>query len=291
MKRLFFMVHHALEARSEHNLEEIFLGHESAFRMGEWVLLTAQKGKKWLVKVEEASFSCHLGMIMMGDIVGRKEGDCLETHNGAKLFLFRPTLEEYLFTMIRPTQIIYPKDLSAMVFYGDIRPGDTVVESGIGSGAMTLALLRALGGSGQLISVEKRLKFALQSRENICKFFGQHPSNHQIIIADIQDFHLNKKVDRVFLDLPEPWHCIGSVAHILRQGGLLVNLSPNVGQVQLVFKELKAHGFANVRTFELMKRDWLVDERRARPIDRMVAHTGFITVAKMTPRSFSEDCG
>lgn len=291
MKRLFFMVHHAIEARSEHNLEEILLGPESVFQMGEWVLLTAQKGKKWLVKVEEASFSCHLGIIMMGDIVGREEGDCLETHNGAKLFLFRPTLEEYLFTMIRPTQIIYPKDLGAIVFYGDIRPGDTVLESGIGSGAMTLALLRALGGSGQLISVEKRLPFALQSRENICKFFGQHPSNHQIIIADIQDFRLNKKVDRVFLDLPEPWHCIGSVAQILRQGGLLVNLSPNVGQIQLVFKELKAHGFANIRTFELMKRDWMVDERRARPIDRMVAHTGFITVAKKTPRSFTEDCG
>jgi len=262
----------------------------STFRMGEWVLLTAQKGKKWLVKVEEATFSCHLGMIRMGDVAGKEEGDYLETHNGAKLFLFRPTLEEYIFTMERPTQIIYPKDLSAIVFFGDIRPGDTVIESGIGSGAMALALLRAMSGSGQLISVEKRLKFAMQSRENIYKFFGYHPPNHQIIIADIHDFRLNTKVDRVFLDLPEPWHCIGSVAQILRQGGLLVSLSPNVGQIQLVFKELKTHGFANVRTFELLKRDWLVDERRARPIDRMIAHTGFITVAKKTPQFLSEDC-
>jgi tRNA (adenine57-N1/adenine58-N1)-methyltransferase catalytic subunit len=261
----------------------------STFHLDEWVLLTAQKGKKWLVRVEDAPFSCHLGIIHMRDVVGKQEGDCLETHNGAKFFLFRPTLEEYIFTMNRPTQIIYPKDLSAMVFYGDIRPGDTILESGIGSGALTLALLRAMRESGQLISVEKRLKFALQSRENIYKFFGHHPPNHQIIIADIQDFCINTWVDRVFLDLPEPWHCIGSVGQILRQGGLLISLSPNVGQIQLVFKELKAHGFANIRTFELLKRDWLVDERRARPIDRMIAHTGFITVAKKTPYLLSDD--
>jgi tRNA (adenine57-N1/adenine58-N1)-methyltransferase len=257
--------------------------------MGEWVLLTAQKGKKWLVKVEDAGFFCHLGMIQMGDVAGKEEGDFLVTHNGAKLYLFRPTLEEYIFTMERPTQIIYPKDLSAMVFFSDIRPGDTVIESGIGSGAMALALLRAMSGSGRLISVEKRLKFALQARENIYKFFGHHPSNHEIIIADIQDVWLNTKADRIFLDLPEPWHCIGSVGQHLRQGGVLISLSPNVGQIQLVFKELKAHGFANVRTFELLKRDWLVDERRARPIDRMIAHTGFITIAKKTPQSLAED--
>ena len=261
----------------------------SAFRIGEWVLLTAQKGKKWLVRVEEAPFSCHLGMIQMRDVVGREEGEYLETHKGAKFFLFRPTLEEYIFTMERPTQIIYPKDLSAMVFYGDIRPGDTVLESGIGSGALSLALLRALRESGQLISVEKRLKFALQSRENIYKFFGHHPPNHQIIVGDIQDFSIRTQVDRIFLDLPEPWHCIGSVAPQLRQGGLLVNLSPNVGQIQLVFRELKTHGFANIRTFELLKRDWLVDERRARPTDRMIAHTAFLTVAKKTPSLLADD--
>ena len=261
----------------------------SNFRIGEWVLLTAQKGKKWLVKVEEAPFSCHLGTIQMQEVAGKGEGEHLETDQGARLFLFRPTLEEYIFTMERPTQIIYPKDLSVMVFYGDIRPGDTVLESGIGSGALALALLKAMGERGRLISVEKRQRFAEQSRENICKYFGHHPVNHHLIIGDVQDFSLKAKVDRIFLDLPEPWHCIGSLAQLLHQGGLLVSLSPNVGQIQLVFKELKAHGFANIRTFELLKRDWLIDERRARPIDRMVAHTGFITVAKRTPHLFSND--
>jgi len=255
----------------------------SKFHVGEWVLLTAQKGKKWLVKVEEAPFSCHLGTIQMREVAGKEEGDYLETHKGARLFLFRPTLEEYIFTMNRPTQIIYPKDLSAIVFYGDVRSGDTILESGVGSGALALALLKAMGGKGCLISVEKRERFAEQARENIFKYFGYHPANHHLIIGDIQDFSLKTKVERIFLDLPEPWHCIGSIAQLLQQGGLLVSLSPNVGQIQLVFKELKTHGFANIRTFELLKRDWLIDERRARPIDRMVAHTGFITVAKKTP--------
>ncbi|NLI82371.1 MAG: tRNA (adenine-N1)-methyltransferase [Deltaproteobacteria bacterium] len=253
------------------------------FQMGESVMLTSQKGKKWLVRIDDTPFSCHLGAIHMKDVLGREEGEHLETHKGAKLFLFRPSLEDYIFTMVRKTQIIYPKDLGAIVFHGDIRHDDLIIESGIGSGALSMALLRALGENGTLISVEKRPEFALQASENIAKFFGRAPSNHQVIVADIQDFSLNALADRVFLDLPEPWHAIGPVAGLLRQGGLLLSLSPNIGQVQLVYRELKAHGFAAMNTFELMKRDWMVDERRARPKDRMIAHTGFITVAKKTP--------
>lgn len=252
----------------------------TTFGMGEWVALTSQKGKKWLVRIEDAPFSSHLGFVHMGEVLGKEEGDWVETNKGAKLLLFRPTLEDYIFSMKRKTQIIYPKDLGAMIFYGDIRPGLLILESGVGSGALSLALLRALGEHGKIISVEKRPEFAAMASENICKFFGRKPRNHEIVVADIQDFSLTAKVDRVFLDLPEPWHAIASLSRLSAQGALLVSLSPNVGQVQLMYKELKANGFANITTFELLKRDWMVDERRARPIDRMIAHTGFITVAK-----------
>ncbi|NSW87008.1 MAG: tRNA (adenine-N1)-methyltransferase [Syntrophobacteraceae bacterium] len=255
----------------------------SAFRPGEWALLISQKGKKWLVKVEDAPYSSHLGTVQMRDVQGKEEGEFLETNKGAKLYLFRPTLEDFIFTMKRQTQIIYPKDLGAMVFHGDIQPGQTILESGIGSGALTLALLRALCGTGRLISVEKRPEFARLARSNITRFFGRHPDNHEIVVGDIQDFAMTVKADRIFLDLPEPWHAVGPVSVLLRQGGILVSLSPNIGQVQLVHKELKASGFANVWTFELLKREWKIDERRARPVDRMVAHTGFITVARKTP--------
>lgn len=257
------------------------------FRMGEWVLLISQRGKKWLVKIGEGPYSSHLGTIQLPDIVGREEGDFLETNKEAKVFLFRPTLEDYIFSMERQTQIIYPKDLSAIVFYGDIQPENVIVESGIGSGALTLALLRAMGGRGKLISVEKRPEFALAARRNVNQFFDGRPDNHEIVVADIQDFCMNVKADRVFLDLPEPWHAIRSVGAMMRYGAILVSLSPNIGQVQLMFRELKANGFANISTFELLKRDWKIDELRARPFDRMVAHTGFITIAKKTPAGVS----
>jgi tRNA (adenine57-N1/adenine58-N1)-methyltransferase len=256
----------------------------ATFCWGEWILLTSQKGKRWLVKVEEAPFSCHMGTIQMGDVAGREEGDFLETNEGCKLFLFRPTLADYIYKMKRQTQIIFPKDLGAMIFYGDIRSGHTVLESGVGSGALSLALLRAVGAQGRLVSIEKRLMFAKLARANIARFCGQRAGNHDIIVADIQDAGLRLQADRVVLDLPEPWHALRYVVPHLKTGGIFVSLSPNVAQIQLTFRELKAHGFTHIHSFELLQREWMVDDRRARPKDRMIGHTGFITVAKkITP--------
>lgn len=252
----------------------------SKFQLSEWVLLTSQKGKKWLVQVTDAPFSSHLGGIHLGDIAGREEGDWLITSKGAKLMLFRPALQDYIFSMKRRTQIIYPKDLSAMIFYSDIYPGCVILETGIGSGALSLALLRAMCGRGKLISVEKRAEFAVDARENIRRFFGAAPENHEIIVADIEGVCLSCEVDRVFLDLPEPWRAVSNMSGMLRMGGLLLSLSPNVGQVQLTHRQLQANGFGDIVHFELLRRDWKVDQLRARPFDRMVAHTGFITVAK-----------
>ncbi len=252
----------------------------SKFEFGEWVLLTSQKGKKWLVRVEDAPYSSHLGGIQLGDIAGMEEGDWLVTSKGAKLMLFRPALHDYIFSMKRRTQIIYPKDLSAMIFYADIYPGCVILETGIGSGALSLALLRAMCGRGRLISVEKRAEFAEDARENIRRFFGAEPENHEIIVADIEGLCLSCQVDRIFMDLPEPWRAVGNLCGMLRMGGLLVSLSPNVGQIQLTHRQLQTNGFGDIVHFELLRRDWKVDQLRARPFDRMVAHTGFITVAK-----------
>ena len=252
----------------------------SKFQLNEWVLLTSQKGKKWLVQIEDAPFSTHVGGIQLVDILGREEGDWLVTSKGAKLMLFRPALLDYIFSMKRRTQIIYPKDLSAMIFYGDVYPGCTILESGIGSGALSLSLLRAMCGKGRLISVEKRAEFAVDAKENIRRFFGAEPENHEIVVADIESVCLSCEVDRIFMDLPEPWRAVGSLSPLLRMGGLLVSLSPNVGQVQLTHRQLQINGFGDIVHFELIRRDWKFDQLRARPFDRMVAHTGFITVAK-----------
>lgn len=257
----------------------------NVFRPGEWVLLTTQKGKKWLVKIEDAQYDCHLGAVQMLDAVGKEEGEFLETNKGAKLFLLRPSMEDYIFKMKRQTQIIYPKDLGAILIYGDIRPGLTVLESGIGSGSLCLALLRMVGDRGRVISVEKRPEFASLAADNIERFYGSPPPNHNIVVADIQTACLKVSVDRVVLDLPEPWGAIDAVTTPLKMGGLLVSLSPNVGQVQWTHRELRTHGYINIQTFELCKRDWMIDDLRARPVDRMVAHTGFITVAKKVNRA------
>ncbi len=252
----------------------------SKFELNEWVLLTSQKGKKWLVRVEDTPYSSHLGGIHLGEVIGKEEGDWLLTSKGARLMLFRPSLTDYIFAMKRRTQIIYPKDLSAMIFYGDIHPGCEVIETGIGSGALSLALLRALSGSGKLTSIEKRAEFAADARENIKRFFGAEPANHRLIVADIESVCLSYQADRIFVDLPEPWRAVGNLASMLRMGGLLVSLSPNVGQIQLTHRQLQENGFGDIVHFELLRRDWKVDRIRARPFDRMVAHTGFITVAK-----------
>lgn len=252
----------------------------SKFEINEWVLLTSQKGKKWLVQVEDAPYSSHLGGIQLRDVVGKDEGDWLLTSKGARLMLFRPSLEDYIFSMKRRTQIIYPKDLSAMIFYGDMHPGCVVIESGIGSGALSLALLRSMCGQGKLISIEKRAEFAEVARENVTRFFGSRPQNHEIVVGDIESVCLSCEADRIFLDLPEPWRAVGNLAGMLRMGGLLVSLSPNVGQIQLTNRVLQENGFGDIVHFELLRRDWKVDRLRARPFDRMVAHTGFITVAK-----------
>ncbi len=254
------------------------------FVAGEMVLLTSQKGKTWLVRAGEGSFSSHLGNVDLQDVVGREEGECVETSKGAKVFLFRPSLGDYIFKLKRKTQIIYPKDIGAFLVYGDIRPGDVVLESGIGSGALTLALLRTVGPEGRVVSVEKRAEFARLARRNIERFFGEVPSQHDLVVGNVETLPLRFTADRVVLDLPEPWGAVESVTRVLRTGGLLISLSPSVGQTQRLVKELKAFGYANVTTFELLKRNWKVDERRARPEDRMVAHTGFITVAKKIVR-------
>lgn len=255
-------------------------GDDTVFDHGDRVLLTSRKGKSWLVKIVDGPFSCHLGTVDLNLAVGREDGDELVTNKGAKLVLFTPTLCDSIYKLKRRTQIIYPKDLGAMIFYGDIYAGLTVLESGVGSGSASLALLRAIGSGGRLISVEKRLEFAQLAQRNIERVRNGRSSNHTIIVADIQDVALKRMADRVFLDLPEPWVAVKNAGRLLKRGGLLVSLSPHAGQVQKVHKELKDHGFSNLSTFELLKRDWKIDERRTRPTDRMVAHTGFITIAK-----------
>jgi tRNA (adenine57-N1/adenine58-N1)-methyltransferase len=258
----------------------------SLFREGEWVLITTQKGKDWLVLLKSGSvFSCHLGSIRHDEIMTKKEGDVWETPSGTKLLFFRPALTDFLFHIKRRTQIMYPKDIGAILCYGDIRPGMTVLESGVGSGALTMFLLAFIGNNGKVVSVEKRPEFARLARENIQKVFGEIPPSWQLVVADIESPPFVATFDRIILDLPEPWRAVDSASMLLKDGGILVSLSPQVVQLQMVARALRKKGFRCFQIFEVLKRDWLINEHRTRPADRMIAHTGFLLFARKTTDS------
>ncbi|MGC8720224.1 MAG: tRNA (adenine-N1)-methyltransferase [Thermodesulforhabdaceae bacterium] len=255
----------------------------STFCEGEWVLITTQKGKDWLVQLKKgATFSCHFGSIRHDEIMTKKEGDYWETSSGAKLLLFRPALTDFLFHIRRRTQIMYPKDIGAILCYGDIRPGLSILESGVGSGALTLFLLAFAGPRSRIVSVEKRPEFAELARNNVRKVFGQDPPSWQLVVADIESPPFSTTFDRVVLDLPEPWKAAESAAALLKEGGILISLSPQVLQLQMLTKALRKRGFRCFQIFEILKRDWLISETRTRPADRMIAHTGFLLFARKT---------
>jgi tRNA (adenine57-N1/adenine58-N1)-methyltransferase catalytic subunit len=200
--------------------------------------------------------------------------------------VFRPSLAQYILKMPRGAQVIYPKDLGAIVMAADIFPGAVVLEAGTGSGALTMTLLRAVGVDGRVISEEIREDFARRAAANIHRFMGETP-NLEIRIRDIYagiDVH---DVDRIVLDLPEPWRIVDGIAKALRPGGYVVSYLPTVLQVKQLVDTLSRQGeFALVDTVEVLERYWHVADMSIRPEHRMVAHTGFLTVARKGARFF-----
>jgi len=232
-------------------------------------------------------YSYHGGTVNFDDIIGREEGLLLSSSHAHSLVVFRPSLAQYVLKMPRGAQVIYPKDLGAIVMAADIFPGAVVLEAGTGSGALTMTLLRAVGTDGRVISEEIREDFARRAAANIRRFMGETP-NLEIRIRDIYagiDVH---DVDRIVLDLPEPWRIVDGIAEALRPGGYVVSYLPTVLQVKQLVDTLSHQGeFALVDTLEVLERYWHVADMSVRPEHRMVAHTGFLTVARKGARFFS----
>ena len=253
------------------------------FNHGDFVLLISKKQKRWLVKLDGTNFQTHLGVVPLSKIEGMHAGSRVITSKGHELYCMHPTLADFVVLMQRKAQIIYPKDLAAILFYGDVKKGLHVLESGTGSGALTMALLRAVGDDGKVVSVEWRREFSKLALKNITDYFGEVPQNLELLLGDVNTIRLkDRSFDRVFLDLPEPWKCLKNVSRCLVDGGIIVTYSPNISQVQEMVTELKTYGYADISTFEVLLREWFVDEKRTRPKDRMVGHTGFITIARKT---------
>ncbi|MBI3629019.1 MAG: tRNA (adenine-N1)-methyltransferase [Candidatus Rokubacteria bacterium] len=252
------------------------------FQDGEQVLLVDQRGKRHLIFLRKSeAFHSDRGWISHDAIIGQPKGTLVRSSLGLRYLALRPTLAEYVLEMPRGAQVIYPKDLAMILFWADIYPGCRVLEAGMGSGALTLALLRAVGAEGRVVSYESREEFARRALANIHTRMGE-VTNLVVRFTAIEDGVRDEEpVDRVLLDLPEPWKLVEAVAAVLRPGGIFLSYLPTIIQShQLVETLRRCPAFSLIETFETLFRPWNIDGQSVRPFHRMVAHTGFITVAR-----------
>lgn len=250
----------------------------AVFQEGELAILYDNKGRRYLITLQkEGSFHYHGGVVNHNEIIGKEEGISVSSSLGAKLVVFRPTLEEYILEMPRGAQVMYAKDCAIIGALADVKPTDRIVEAGTGSGALTLFLCR-MANQGIVYTYEVREDFAKIAEKNLRKWGVQ---NFLLKIKNINEGIEEENVDKVILDLPEPWNVVEHVKKALRPGGFFVSFLPTILQVhRLVLALGETSGFAQIRVQEILVRPWVIEAKIARPELRMVAHTGFLVVAR-----------
>lgn len=256
-------------------------GPGDALRDGDAIVLVDRKERVYLRLLRQGrQINVRGGALACDALIGRSEGTTVRTPRGESLLVLRPTYAQLIPRLPRQAQPIYPKDVGPILLWGDIGPGMRVVEVGVGPGALTLALLRAVGPGGRLTSYEAREDFAAMARANVDRFHGPAP-HWTITVADAFAGIAERDVDRIVVDLAEPWRLLDHCAAALRPGGVLTGFVPTALQVKALVDALREHeAFALVETFETLLRPWHVQERSLRPEHRMVAHTGFLVFAR-----------
>jgi len=251
------------------------------FEAGDRVQLTDPKGRLHTVTLAPGkAFHTHRGAIAHDDLLGRPEGIVVTSTTGTAYLAVRPLLADYVLSMPRGAAVIYPKDAAQIVMMGDIFPGARVVEAGAGSGALTCSLLRAVGPEGTVTSYERRADFAETARANVERFTGTPPANWDLRLGEFADNDVTD-VDRVVLDMLDPWTVIGVAAVALRPGGVLIGYVATVTQLSRLVEGLREHGsFTEPAAFETLVRPWHVVGLAVRPDHRMVAHTAFLVTAR-----------
>ncbi len=257
------------------------------FAAGELIHLVNSDEKEYRLTLKAGASFLFSGEILLHDnLIGQDDGVQVATSRGTRFFVFRPTLSQYTLHMTRGAQILYPKDIALICMWADIYPGAKVLEAGIGSGALTLALIRAVGDAGQVISYDIRDDFSNRAIKNIKEYVSESEFNRLTVKKhDIYEGILEDEVDRIVLDLPEPYRVVPHAAQKLRSGGMFLSFLPTVPQVEKVVEALRNEPkFDFIETFETLLRPWNIDGRSVRPNLRMVAHSGFLTVARRVSR-------
>jgi tRNA (adenine57-N1/adenine58-N1)-methyltransferase len=253
------------------------------FAVGERVQLTDAKGRHYTMELTEgAEFHTHRGAIPHNAVIGLEQGSVVKSSNGAPYLVLRPLLVDYIMSMPRGPQVIYPKDAAQIVHEGDIFPGARVLEAGAGSGALTCSLLRAVGPEGRVVSYEVRADHAEHARRNVSVFCGGAPANWQLTLSDVVDSELpDDSFDRAVLDMLSPWEVLDAVSRLVVAGGVLVIYVATVTQLSKVVEALRAQQcWTEPRAWETIQRGWHVVGLAVRPQHSMRGHTAFLVASR-----------
>ena len=250
---------------------------KATLAVGERVMLIDAKDRRYLITLRpDAAFHTHAGIVQHNDVIGTVEGSLISSNTERSFLVLRPTLTDVVLKMPRGAQVIYPKDLGAILLQADIAPGQKVLEAGVGSGALSMTLLRA---GAHITAYEIREDFSVHAKQNVRDLLGEDV-HYDVQIRDVTQGIDGDDFDRILLDMPEPWAVVEHAATALRPGGILLAYLPTINQTQLLRETLHRYSFGLAETVEILRRTWHIDGRSVRPDHRMVAHTGFLTSAR-----------
>ncbi len=254
------------------------MSNQGYFVSGDRVQLTDPKGKLYSFTITPGKeWHTHKGWITHDDLIGMPEGSVVSTTAGLKFTAFKPLLADYVLTMPRGATIVYPKDAAMIIGLADIYPGARVLEAGVGSGALTISLLRATGEKGYVHSVERRADFAENARSNVENYFEGAKENWKLSVGDLQDQSFESEFDRVILDMLAPWECVDIAARALRPGGVFMSYVATTTQLSATAEAIKEDGrFTEPESSETLVRGWHHEGLAVRPQQRMIGHTGFL---------------
>ncbi|MDQ4034044.1 MAG: tRNA (adenine-N1)-methyltransferase [Actinomycetota bacterium] len=252
------------------------------FQPGDRVQLTDPKGRRHTVLLEPgAQFHTHRGALAHDDLIGLPEGSVVASASGTQYLALRPLLADYVMSMPRGAQVVYPKDAAQILMWGDIFPGARVLEAGAGSGALTCSLLRAVGERGSVTSYEARADHAEHAARNVERFFGAAPPNWQLAVADLITHPADQPMDRAVLDMARPWELLPTVSAALVPGGVLTVYVAATTQLSRTTEALREAGcYTEPQAWETLLRPWHVVGLAVRPEHRMVGHTAFLLTAR-----------